>query len=46
MVGKSKAAHSNAHSRTRADHMQETAEDYVEAILELIEEHGECRIVN
>jgi DtxR family manganese transport transcriptional regulator len=37
--------HHNAHSRTRADHMQETAEDYVEAILALTEEHGACRIV-
>lgn len=30
--------------RTRSDHSTETAEDYVEAILDLIERDGECRI--
>lgn len=30
--------------RTRNDHATETAEDYVEAILEMIERDGECRI--
>lgn len=30
-------------SRTRADHAQETAEDYVEAIAETIRERGVCR---
>ena len=40
------APRSQAHSRTRADHMQETAEDYVEAIYELIESTGQCRIVH
>ncbi|MGI9013805.1 MAG: manganese-binding transcriptional regulator MntR [Phycisphaerales bacterium] len=30
--------------RTRSDHATETAEDYVEAILDLIERDGECRI--
>ncbi|WP_145063046.1 manganese-binding transcriptional regulator MntR [Adhaeretor mobilis] len=29
--------------RTRADHAQETAEDYVEAIADAIAEKGECR---
>ncbi len=32
-----------AFRRTRADHRDETAEDYVEAIAQLIEERGECR---
>ena len=35
-----------AHIRTRDDHAQETAEDYVEAVAELIEQKGECRIVD
>ena len=30
--------------RTRSDHAAETAEDYVEAILDLIEQDGTCRI--
>lgn len=30
--------------RTRSDHATETAEDYVEAIDEMIERDGECRI--
>lgn len=33
-----------AHERTRDDHASETAEDYVEAIMDLIEQHGSCRI--
>ncbi len=33
-----------AHERTRDDHASETAEDYVEAIMDLIDEHGECRV--
>jgi len=32
-----------AFRRTRAAHRDETAEDYVEAIAQLIEERGECR---
>jgi DtxR family transcriptional regulator, manganese transport regulator len=32
-----------AHSRTRADHQSELAEDYVELIAELIAEKGEAR---
>ena len=33
-----------AHERTRDDHASETAEDYVEAIMDLIDEQGECRV--
>ncbi|GIW74299.1 MAG: transcriptional regulator MntR [Phycisphaerales bacterium] len=32
------------HQRTRSDHASETAEDYVEAIAELIERCGACRV--
>jgi DtxR family manganese transport transcriptional regulator len=32
--------------RTRADHASETAEDYVEAIAEVIEQTGRCRVVD
>ena len=35
-----------AHRRTRDDHAQETAEDYVEAIAELIESAGTCRVTD
>ena len=35
-----------SHSRIRKDHASETAEDYVEAIAKLIEEHGRCRVVD
>lgn len=35
----------NRHSRTRSDHATELAEDYVEAIADLIDEHGVCRTV-
>ncbi len=35
-----------AHQRTRQDHAQETAEDYVETVAELIEKKAECRIVD
>ena len=34
------------HRRTRSDHAQETAEDYVEAIDELMTENGRCRVVD
>jgi DtxR family transcriptional regulator, manganese transport regulator len=40
------AVRREAFSRTRADHSQEMAEDYVELIAELIEEHGEARGVD
>src|SRR5690606_7095013 len=36
----------NRHRRTRNDHASETAEDYVEAISELIEQSGRCRVVD
>jgi len=32
------------HQRTRSDHAQETAEDYVEAVADLIDSSGECRV--
>ncbi len=34
------------HRRTRSDHAQETAEDYVEAIDQLMTENGRCRVVD
>lgn len=34
------------HARVRADHSAELAEDYVEAIDEVIAEQGECRVVD
>lgn len=41
-----KADTTTAHSRTRADHAKETAEDYVEAVAEIISDTGSCRIVD
>ena len=35
---------SEPHARTRADHAQETAEDYVEAVFDVVREKGECRV--
>ena len=35
---------SNPHSRTREDHANETAEDYVEAVYDVVKEKGECRV--
>ena len=35
-----------AYRRTRSDHAQETAEDYVEAIADLIASKDRCRIVD
>ena len=34
------------HRRTRRDHATETAEDYVEAILDIIEQRESCRVVD
>ncbi len=34
------------HSRTRSDHATELAEDYVEAIAEISESQGNCRVVD
>ncbi len=36
----------NSHARTRRDHASELAEDYVEAIEEVILGQGECRVVD
>jgi DtxR family manganese transport transcriptional regulator len=37
---------SKRHRRTRDDHATETAEDYVEAVWEFINEQGSCRVVD
>ena len=36
----------NQHSRTRSDHATELAEDYAEAIADVIAAHGACRAVD
>lgn len=36
----------NQHERTRGDHATELAEDYVEAIAEIIAEQGTCRVTD
>ena len=36
----------NQHTRTRSDHATELAEDYVEAIAEIIAAQGSCRAVD
>ena len=36
----------NAKRRTRADHAAETAEDYVEAMVELADAAGDCRVTD
>lgn len=41
-----KSTRQHPHARTRSDHATELAEDYVEAIAEIIEEHGACRAVD
>ena len=33
-------------AKTRDHHANETAEDYVEAVHEIIDEHGECRVLD
>lgn len=43
---KSTRSRQNQHSRTRSDHATELAEDYVEAIAEIIEQNGTCRAVD
>lgn len=35
---------SSGHSRTRRDHATETAEDYVEAVDDIVREQGVCRV--
>ena len=37
-------SHSEPHRRTRRDHATETAEDYVEAIAEILGRQGICRL--
>ncbi len=37
---------SEPHARTRAAHAQETAEDYVEAVFDTVQEKGECRVLD
>ena len=37
---------SDPHRRTRSDHSTETAEDYVEAVAQFVEDHGCCRGVD
>lgn len=36
----------NQHARTRGDHATELAEDYVEAIAEIVERMGKCRVAD
>lgn len=45
-MAKNGQSRSVPHSRTRADHANETAEDYVEAVFDVIEEKGECRVLD
>ncbi len=40
------ASNSTPHQRTRRDHSTETAEDYVEAVAEIITERTSCRLVD
>ncbi len=40
------ASNSRPHQRTRRDHSTETAEDYVEAVAEIIAERDCCRLVD
>ncbi len=40
------AEHAKHHARTRKAHAQELAEDYVEAVAELIEETGRARVTD
>ena len=37
---------SRRHEKTRRDHQTETAEDYVEAVADVIDERGICRVVD
>lgn len=36
----------DAHARTRSDHASETAEDYVEAVADILESAGTCRVID
>ncbi|MCO6453940.1 MAG: manganese-binding transcriptional regulator MntR [Pirellulaceae bacterium] len=37
---------SEPHRRTRCDHATETAEDYVEAVADILERDGKCRVTD
>ncbi len=41
-----KSERSIPHRRTRLHHANETAEDYVEAVFDVIEDLGECRVLD
>lgn len=45
-TSKSRRTAAQPHHRTRRDHSSETAEDYVEAIAEILSEKSECRAVD
>jgi len=45
-VKKKIKARSVPFSQTRSRHASETAEDYVEAVMDLVEEKGECRVLD
>lgn len=40
------SARFNPHRRTRRDHATETAEDYVEAVADILDESGTCRVAD
>jgi len=40
------AKKSEPHRRTRSDHATETAEDYAEAVADILEEKGTCRVTD
>jgi DtxR family manganese transport transcriptional regulator len=46
MAMKESRKFADAHRRTRRDHAAETAEDYVEAISQVLADRGVCRIVD
>ena len=39
-----KPAIASSFSKVRADHAMETAQDYVEAVYDILHRHGECRV--
>jgi DtxR family manganese transport transcriptional regulator len=38
--------HTHSHRRTRRDHATETAEDYVEAVADIVRQQGRCRVID
>lgn len=46
MLTMKKPPDASAHARTRRDHAAETAEDYVEAVADLVERNGQCRVTD